>query len=157
MIREGSKVSYVGDGVEGLNVGDTGKVVAASGASSHVRWLTGARTGSVTLVEDLDLVVGGKSAPSTYDGLDSGSLVSVAVRDTYDVSGPVGLLNALNEEGHLATFASYAENALESVAASITSDPSMREVLAHLDPDEQGAFVTLAASVLLRDAFGGEA
>lgn len=153
-MREGAKVSYVGEGDDGLSVGDRGKVLSDERGSSQVLWSTGARTGSITLVEDLDLVVGAKTPP-TYDGFDAPGLVSVAVRDTYDTQGPVGLLNALNEEGHLATFASYAEQALESVASQITADPSMREVLAHLEPEEQGSFVTLAASVLLRDAFGG--
>lgn len=156
MIREGAKVSYVGDGVEHLAVGDRGRVVSANPESSHVRWETGARTGSVDLVENIDLVVGAKEPTGAYDDFEGSGLVAVAVRDTYDVAGPVGLLNALNDEGHLATFAQYAESALQSVAAQITTDPSMREVLGHLEPDEQSSFVSLAASVLLRDAFGSE-
>lgn len=153
MIREGKKVSFVGDEDGGLKVGDRGRVLSASGDSSHVLWSTGARSGEVTLVPDLDLVVGSQSQMA-YEDTFSGSLVTIAVRDTFDAAGPVGLLNALNEEGHLATFAQYAEEALQSVAARITQDPSMREALSHLEPEEQGEFVTLAASVLLRDAFG---
>lgn len=155
MIREGAKVSYVGDGEDGLGVGDRGKVLSAEGASSHVRWETGARTGSITLTENMDLVMGAKSQPA-YDGFDGPGLVTVAVRDTYDVGGPVALLNALNEEGHLATFARFAESALEQVVGQIRTDPSMREVLSSLEPEEQEPFVTLAASVLLRDAFGSD-
>jgi hypothetical protein len=155
MIREGAKVSYVGYPDEaGLAVGDRGKVISASGESSHVRWESGTRTGSISLVENMDLVVGASAPARTYDAFEGQSLVTVAVRDTYDAAGPVALLNALNEEGHLATFAAIAESALEQVAAQITQDPSMREVLGHLEPEEQAGFVTLAAGVLLRDAFG---
>lgn len=155
MIREGAKVSYVGDEHDGLAVGDVGKVLSASGSSSHVLWATGGQTGSITLVADMDLVANNK-APLSYDGLDGGSLVTVAVRDTYDVSGAVGLLNALNDEGHLATFGQIAEQAQQIVAASLRSDPSMTEVLASLDPDEASEFITFTAAVLLRDAFAGE-
>jgi hypothetical protein len=107
------------------------------------------------LVTDLDVVASGHAA-RTYDDLDSGVLVTIAVRDTFDSQGQVGLLNALNEEGHLATFASIAEEAMHTVAARLRQDPSITEVLAHLDPEEGAEFVSFTASILLRDAFGQE-
>lgn len=152
--REGQRVAFCGDPNAGLQPGDTGKVLSSAETGSHVLWSSGSRTGEVLLVENLDLVAS-TAAPRTYDDLDSGSLVTIAVRDVYDGQGHIGLLNALNEEGHLATFASIAEEALNTVAASIRQDPSFREVLSHLDPDEGSEFVSLAATVLLRDAFGG--
>ena len=151
-MREGARVSYVGED-DGLAVGDQGRVLSASGAASHVRWTTGARTGEIVLVNDLDLVANRKPEV-TNDGLDAASLVTLAVRDTFDATGPVGLLNALNEEGHLATFSIYAEQALEFIAAAIRTDASMAEVLANLETEEQSAFISFTASILLRDAFG---
>lgn len=153
--REGQRVAFVGDPEHGLQVDDRGKVLSSSEAASHVLWATGSRAGEVILVSNLDLVVSGH-APRTYDDLDGGRLVTIAVRDTFDRQGHVGLLNALNEEGHLATFASIAEEAMQTVAARIRQDPSITEVLANLDPEEGAEFVAFTASVLLRDAFGGD-
>lgn len=151
--REGQRVSYVGDGDHGLQIGDRGKVLSSAESShSHVMWTTGARAGEVTIIRNFDLVT--SSTEPSYDDLDAGSLVTIAVRDTFDSRGHVGLLNALNEEGHLSTFASIAEEAIQTVAASIRQDPSIQEVLAVLDPDEGDEFVAFASSVLLRDAFG---
>lgn len=152
--REGQRVAYCGDGDHGLQVGDRGKVLSAAGNHSHVMWTTGARSGEVTLTDNLGLVTSTHAA-QTYDDLDAGSLVTIAVRDVYDNEGGVGLLNALNEEGHLATFAPIAEDAVSMVAGRIRQDPSIQEVLAHLDPDEGDEFVVFAASILLRDSFGG--
>jgi len=153
-IPEGARVSYCGDGGDGLVIDDKGKVLSAAGSGSHVMWSTGKRKGEITLTANVDLVA--TRTVAYEDDLDSGGLVSVAVRDTYDSGGEVALLNALNEEGHLATFAPIAEEALQMVASRIRQDPSIREVLAQLDDDEGSGFVALAASVLLRDAFGGE-
>lgn len=152
-IPEGARVSYVGDGDDDLAVGDKGKVLSAAGSGSHVLWSSGARAGDITLTANMDLI---SSRTVDYDdSLDTGCLVSVAVRETYDRGGEAALLNALNEEGHLATFAPFAEEALQMVASRIREDPSIREVLGQLEPDEGAEFIHLAASVLLRDAFGG--
>lgn len=153
--REGQRVAFVGDPGDGLQVGDRGKVLSCSEASAHVLWTSGAKAGEVLLVGTLDLVAN-QQAARTYDDLDSGSLVTIAVRDVYDGQGHVGLLNALNDEGHLATFASIAEEAMQTVAARIRQDPSIQEVLARLDPEEGAEFVSFTASILLRDAFGQE-
>lgn len=151
--REGQRVAFCGDPQAGLSVDDRGKVLSSSGEASHVLWATGSRAGEVLLVSNLDLVVAGQAR--SYDDLDGGTLVTIAVRDTFDRTGHVGLLNALNEEGHLATFASIAEEAMQTVASRIRQDPSISEVLANLDPEEGAEFVAFTASVLLRDAFGG--
>lgn len=153
MIREGAKVSFVGDD-ERIAVGARGKVVSSSGTYGHVLWATGSLAGQITPHHEDDLVVGASLEAVAHD-LHSDSLVAVAVRDTYDMAGDAGLLNALNEEGHLATFSVYAEQALETVASAIRTDASMREVLGQLTEDEQSEFVAFTASVLLRDAFGG--
>lgn len=151
-LAEGTKVSYVGDEDEGLSVGDTGKVISAAGSGSHVLWSTGARTGDITLEHNMHLVANGKSF--SYNSFE-GQLVSIAVKDVFESRGSVGLINVLNEEGHFATFAPIAEEAVRHVAAQIREDPSIKEVISQLEPDEGAEFVSLAASVLLRDAFGG--
>jgi hypothetical protein len=160
-MREGSKVSYVGDPYDGIDIGDEGKVLTseASSARSNVIWRTGKRAGEVTLVSDEDLVATSKAssvAESIDLSLETAGLVTVAVRDTYDRAGAPGLINALNEAGHLSIFASIAEAALQHVSDAIKQDPMISEVLSDLDPDEGDEFVNLASSVLLRDAFGGE-
>ena len=154
-VREGQRVAFCGDPIEGLQPGDLGKVLSKSGEACHVMWSTGARSGSVTLVEGFDVVASGP-VTSTYDGLESGALVHVAVRDVWDSQGKVALLNALNEEGHLTGFAAIADRAMQAVAAEIRQDPSFKEVLAQLDEDEGSDLVTLATASLLRDAFGGD-
>ena len=160
-IREGARVSYVGEFADyGLAIGDQGRVIASSGAASHVRWASGPCQGQMLLVPNDDLVEAartGSLAESVDDSLSSGSLVHVAVRDTYDLEGPEGVLAALAEEGHLAALSDLAEEALESVSARLRTDPSMVEVLAALDPEEQDALVTRTAMSLLRDVVvGGE-
>lgn len=156
-IHDGRKVSFVGDpSPDGLAIGDTGKVIAGQGEISHVMWDSGRRTGSVTVEADEDLVV--QASPRTTaatldDSLDDGSLVTVSVRETYDDGGDVALLNALASAGHLSTMQSYAEEAQALIASRIRTDPSFREVLAQLDPEEGDSLVGLASAVLLRDAF----
>lgn len=149
--REGQRVAFCGDPDAGLQPGDRGKVLSSEGSASHVLWATGSRSGEILLVGNLDLVASHQTY--AYDSLDSGVLVTIAVRDTFEDAGSPGLLNALNEEGHLTSFASIADEVMQAVAARIRQDPSIAEVLAVLDPEEGAEFVSLATSVLLRDAF----
>ncbi len=149
---DGSRVSYVGDGDDELAIGDEGKVLLSGVTGSHVIWTTGARTGDVTLTLNGDLVV--TKAATRNDSLDSGGLVSVAVRQVYDRQGARGVLSALDTEGHLAPMVDLAESAIASLTATIRRDPSMREVLATLDEEGGSELVHLAAQALLREAFG---
>lgn len=149
---EGLKVSYIGDPGDDLDIGDTGKVIASDGQASHIRWLTGKSEGQITFNDDFDLVVISKEVG--YDDLMSGSLVTVAVRNTFDKLGQAGLLNALNDEGHLSVFQPIAEEAISMVAARIRQDASFVEVLSELDSEEGNDFVTYASLALLNDAFG---
>lgn len=151
-ILDGQRVAYAGDGGDGLNVDDRGKVLSAGQTGSHVLWSTGAMTGQITLTPNHELVALG-GAKVVYDDLDSGCLVTFSVKDVHTVRGPAGLLNALNDEGHLATTGALAETALALVASRLREDPSFREVLAQLDPEDGAEFVSFAAAVILRDAF----
>src|SRR2546423_10111003 len=101
-IPEGAQVNYVGDS-QNLVVGDVGRVLSDAGSGSHVLWSTGKLSGQISLEYDHDLVQVQGARIAYDDSFDSG-LVTVAVRETYDRGGAVALLNALNDEGHLATF-----------------------------------------------------
>lgn len=158
MIREGSKVAYVGPVTKGRDIGDEGLVVSAEASYSHVRWTTGAKVGEFDLVRNSDLVVNGSLSqhPLTAgDSFDEG-LVGINVHAVYSRRGSLGLINALNEEGHLMAFPQIAEEAASFVAQRIREDPSVVEVLGSLEEDEVDDFVSTACMVVLRDAFGGE-
>lgn len=155
MIAEGARVQYVGDGDGGLSIGDRGKVLSNAGSGSHVMWQSGQRRGDITLVANMDLVATNGAQITYDDSLETGQIVTFAVRDVYDHRGDVGLVNALNDEGHFATLGSIAEEALALVTARLREDASMREVLAQLDEDEGAEFISFTATVLLRDAFRG--
>lgn len=154
MIREGCKVAYVGHPGE-VAIGDVGKVLSDQGNASHIQWLTGASKGRITGPwAHADLVEQQSTTASIDDSLDDGTLVTVAVREVYDDSGDLGLLAALNEAGHLATFTELADEAMLVVAHHIRRDPAFSAVLSALDTDEADRLVGLTASYLMRDAFG---
>lgn len=147
---EGARVSYVGDEVNGLQIGDRGKVILRDGAASHIRWMSGEHKGSITLVDDLDLVVASHEMP--YEDLESGGLVSVAVAQVMSRYGHEGLYEALSDEGHVSTLEPVVDQAIGLIAAHIRHDPSFREVLSELDPVEGEEFVAFTTYALLRDA-----
>jgi len=160
MIRDGQQVSYIGmPRADGLGISDRGQALAVAGTAAHVMWSTGARAGNVDLIDCEDLVGHGpgKVAGSVFDdSVSTGGMVTFAVRDTYEAEGPVGLLNAMNECGHLASLPAIAEDALAYVAAQVRQDPAFSTVLGQLDESEAAEFVTLTATSMLRDAFGGD-
>lgn len=160
MIRDGQQVSYIGmPRSDGLGISDRGQALAVAGKAAHVMWSTGARSGQVDLI-DCDDLVGhgpGRVQGSVFDdSMSTAGLVTFAVRDTYEAEGPTGLLNAMNEMGHLASLPSIAEDALAYTCAQVRQDPSFTSVLAQLDESEAAEFVTLTATSMLRDAFGGD-
>jgi hypothetical protein len=155
LIAEGSKVSYVGDGDADLRIGDRGKVIASDGGASHVRWLTGGREGDITLMDNLEIVANDQP-DFDEDGLDSGHLVSFGVRAVFDRHGRRGLLNAMENEGHLTMLQPFVEETIQHITSRIRRDPSMVEVLASLDPEDGDEFVLHVATFLLREALSEE-
>lgn len=153
-LAEGAIVAYVGEGGDGLAVEDRGRVLSAAGSGSHVLWLSGAKMDQITLTANFDLVAMRDPGPRD-DSFESQGIVSFAVRDVYDSRGETGVVNALITEGHFSTLVPVAEDALQFVCSRLREDPSMREVLASLDEEEGAEVINLAASVLLRDSFGG--
>lgn len=165
MTTEGSKVNYVGDNTF-IGVGSLGTVLASGGPSScHVQWREGSREGQVDLIphEDLVVVRSGSyglagallgSADEDFEAtLDVPSLVSLSVRETYDTGGEDGLIDALDEAGHLSSLSAYASDAIATVAGRIRQDPAFSSVLAQLDEDEAEALLSRVAVDLIR---GGE-
>lgn len=151
---EGVRVSYVGSVTDGIQIGDEGKVLLRDGQASHVQWVTGQRAGDIVLVDDLDLVVTARGA--VYEDLDSGSLVGFPVSATLNRFGVEGLYEALSEEGHIATLEPAVDDAIAMLAASIRNDPSIREVLSELEPEDGESLVVHAIVALLSDALGGD-
>jgi hypothetical protein len=76
-----------------------------------------------------------------------------AAREVFDEAGPAGLLSAMHACGDLVCFASIAEEAVDFVAARLREDPQFAHTLAALDDPDADSLVSLASSVLLRDAF----
>jgi len=156
---EGQKVRYVGEDVT-VGVGTVGRVVAAAGSGQHVQWMEGARQGSIDLVAVDDLVpyVANSEiyreatvANDFDDALGVPSMVSFSVRETYDTYGEDGLLNALDEHGHLATLAEYATDAIGKIASGLRSDPAFSSVLSQLDDSEAESLLVRVAINLLSD------
>lgn len=162
MMREGDVVSWVGSARPGgVSVGDVGTVASSSGDSGHVLWSTGARRGQMDLVEDLDVVpapAGSRRNTVVSSLRDSLGLDSVrtAAREVFEEGGAAGLLSAMHEQGELSGFPSIADGAAEYVAARLREDPEFSRTLAALDEPEASSLVTLASTVLLRDAFTPE-
>lgn len=152
MIVEGSKVTYAGDDPF-TEVGSVGKVIALSGSAAHVQWASG----SIDLVEQHELLPAhqGSMAPTTLAASFDNALdmpgIGIQVRATYDEHGEEGLLNTLAESGHLAVLSEYVDEAVNYLASRIRIDPTFRDVLAVLEPDEASALVGKVASQILTD------
>lgn len=164
-MRDGQRVSYVGLDRDGFVMGDRGQILTGDDNASHVMWSTGSKTGQVLLMDNADITPAGTrttAASAEPDGLDDslevgiGTLGVTAARDWFDFDGEVGVLNAMAERGHLASFGAIAQEARDLVAGRIRNDPSVRAVIAQLDDEEGEAVVSLATVALLRDAFGSE-
>lgn len=152
-IAEGEHVAYCGDGESDcvVEVGNQGQVIKQAGdQASYVRWIDGPAAGEISLLANFDLAV----LRGTVEEPAPEPIQSFAARQIYEQRGASGLINQLNEEGHLSFFATLAADAVEYVAESIKRDPSFRSVLAQLSPSEADELVHLSATVLLRDAFG---
>lgn len=160
-MRDGQRVSYIGPQVDGLEVGDRGEVISAGDGASHVLWHTGSKQGAVVLTDHYDLSLGQKKVAATIDdglddSLDVGTLTVTGAREVFDTEGETGILNVMAEQGHLASFATIAQEAQDLILTRIRNDPSFRSMAAQLDDEEAESVIRLATAVLMRDAFGVE-
>jgi hypothetical protein len=156
-LREGSKVSYIGDGHDGRQLGDHGRLLVRSGRQGHVKWASGEITPHD--LEDLAPAPGAHqqrvaAVDPLADSLEVGLPQVVSVRATYEIEGAAGVLNALATTGSLGGFSEIANEVMSLVATRVRSDPGIAPVLAQLDDDEAAELVTTATHALLRDAFG---
>lgn len=162
-LREGSHVSYVGDGRNGRALGERGQILAITGRSGHVKWIDR----SITLEElgNLALLRSGFGAARVAvaiepddelaDSLEVGPIQVAGMRGVYEAEGGEGVLSALASTGQLSGFTSIAEEARLFAEARVRQDPDLARVAAQLDPEEADELVSLATATLLRDAFGG--
>ena len=151
MFADGQRVQYAGDPIDGLDIGDVGVIAQAGHTASFVKWATGARKGTFTEVPHHEIQpVGVNQDTDAF----TGTLVTFAVRQAHAQVGPRGLLDILNEQGHLSSFTAIGEEAMALVASRIRQDPSIREVLSQLEGEDGDDFVEVATVALLRDAFG---
>ena len=161
--QDGQTVSYIGPATPlGLQPGDQGMVLSDAGSGAHVMWSTGSVRGKVTLTDDYDLSAVGLPITASYDdglddSLDVGTLTMTGVLATYDEEGPAGVLAAMASAGRLDGFTGIAHEALGLIQTRLRHDPAIAVVIAQLGEQEGEALVSLAATVLLRDAFGVEA
>ncbi len=155
MYADGQKVSFVGDpSPDTPAIGDVGIVVSAGNTASHVRWMSGVRAGLYDEMGHMEIA----ATASTVTDTDSfsGRIVTFSVAEVQARAGARGLLDELNDRGHLGGLEAIAEEAMGLVAARIRTDPSIREVLAQLDDEDGDDLVALATVALLQDAFGRE-
>jgi hypothetical protein len=153
-LREGARISYVGDGRTGRTLGEHGRLLARDLRSGHVKWADS----SITL-EDLQdiapLVTHAVASTSDdlADSLEVGPIQTTGLRNVLETEGSAGAVNALANSGHLGDLQDVADDALNFVALRIRQEPLFRAATASLEADEIDELVTMAAQVLLRDSF----
>lgn len=160
-LREGSRISYIGDGGDGRVLGERGQVLAITGRSGHVKW----GDGSITLM-DLDDIAplgvttatfaAGMPQDDLADSLDVGPIQATGVRAVYATQGGQAVLASLAANGQLGGFQAIADDARVYAEALVRQDPGVCLAVAQLDPEEGDELISLATSQLLRSAFGGD-
>ena len=157
-MNEGGLVAYCGDD-QMIGVGTLGRVLSSAGSYQHVMWTQGSRKDEVDLVPTEDIVPAQKQAPRVAasvadqfsDSISDPGMVAIAVRETYEEHGEEGLVAALAEAGHLATYTGYAHEAIATVAARLREDPTFAHVLAQLDDFEAQSLLSRVAVSLLKE------
>lgn len=161
MIVEGSRVSYIGEPILGVVVGDNGKVVDSLPTHSHVLWACGERKGMIDLVSNEALVVSSSRATHNTvaaemaDSLAFGTMAVEGVRAVYDEHGVTGVVGALAESGHMTMLTELADEAVLGMVTAIRSNPQVVEVLATLEPEDQDLVIERMAATLLADSAKG--
>lgn len=152
-LREGQRVIYMGDGINGRTLGERGQLLVRQGAKGNVRWADGSHT--TEWLDDLEHISRIALTP-LQDGLEDSLEVGVlhaSTRTVYDAEGSTGALNHLGATGALTAFPAVAEDARAYVVARLRQDPGLLQATAQLDDDEREELYLLAAHALLRDAF----
>lgn len=160
MLYDGCRVMYTGANIQdGPQLTDEGAVLIMGERSAHVQWRTGSLAERVSLVDVRDLM-SMEARRGVEDALDDSLEVSglgtFTARQIFDEAGPEGLLNALVDSGHLASFTPIAEEALALVTGRLRASMAQQGMTAHLDDSEVEEVVRTAAAALIRDAFSPE-
>lgn len=142
IFHDGDAVEWAGGG--GFRA--EGHIIAAGTNSAHVKWASGPDSEHITLVNLFDI------EPVTAKLDDPFHLT--AVRNAYDNSQEVGVLNFLASNNYLDSWTGIASDILVYAESCIRKDASMELVDEQLTGAEKQAVVTAAALALLRDAFG---
>lgn len=134
-LREGSHASYVGHLVDDLEVGDRCLVLSCERNYSHVKWVTGSKTGTYDRVDNDSLVA--DRAPARFDDeftfeSFSNRLVNVACREVLEKRGQAALLRAVSQDGHLADVSATAVRMIASLRQVLSEDDSWGEVVEDL-------------------------
>lgn len=170
ILREGRLATFVG---EGPDFGTQAEVISLEHQAAWVRFVTGARTGEIDLIEDADLVPAEPrsryasasvpvAVPQTVvaarddldDSLDVGLPIRVGVAQVQATQGTLGLLTMLATRGDLHRLSTAVDEAFVVVANRIRQDPHLRQILAELDDDDAEKLVQMASLTLLHSAFG---
>lgn len=177
-LREGRLATFIG---EGEDFGAEAEVLSTGASSAWVRFVTGARTGEIDLVDDLDLIpvetrsryasapaplpvvpqpVLAPMAPVTAsrdeldDSLDVGLPMRVGAAAVQQTQGTLGVLTMLAHRGDLHRLSSVVDEALIMVANRIRNDSGICQVTAQLDEDDAENLVQMASLALLNSVFG---
>lgn len=145
--HDGVYASWVGWTEDNLSVGDRCRVLVDEGAHSHVRWVTGKRTGNIEIVASDNLVHDAARARFDDDefGLDVAPprRVAVACAQIIERGGHEALLAALEQQGLLDEATSIVSEAVESAISSLRSDPAWSEVSSEIG-EAGGAIMAMA-------------
>lgn len=145
---EGDTVSYVGDGLDGIEPA-TGKLMHfASREAAYVQWTTGARKDQIDLVDIYDLTPMASTA-----AVQAPTLSAISVRLVMAREGEEGVINLLAKAKQLGTWEKIASEAFRYVQDRLRVDSSMDLAYEQLQPEEVQRVIALGAQVLLRDAF----
>lgn len=160
---DGLTVAYAGQPGD-LQPGDRGEVLSADYQYAHVLWHTGALTGQVRLHDtgDLDLSpsmvspVARHIEASLDDSLEVGSIEITSARQTYDSSGPAGVLEQMSLGGQLDQLSDIGDEVYTLVTSRVRTSPYVRTITAQLDEEEAEEVVRMTSAALLQGLLAEE-
>ncbi len=138
---EGDRVEWVGGGFQA-----EGKIIQCEATAAHVKWESGPDIGRFTLVDFFDI------EPVTAKVEDPFHLH--AVRKAYDEDAEEGVVTFLAKNAYLKGWNKIAKDVLDYTEDRLRTDASMELVDEQLSAQEKQRVLTVAAMMLLRDAFG---
>lgn len=139
---EGVHASYIGQGADGVVMGDRCLILSDEGSTMFVRWTTGTKLGMYDELRPRDLVA--DAAVVEFDdefGFEAGrgpQKVAVNVHGVFEAGGTVALFEALEEQGHLDTLRHAAREAVSLVRERLAADEEWTMIRQALGPAADG-------------------